>query len=153
MVRFHAALEMTWKQRAHPCVSTGRSIHAMLNIARAGEGAIDDGPSLRLRTRPKAVVFGRRQPEDRSAVALAGAAQGRGASSASLVSPMSFPQRRQPDDGLRIALAGAPDGIELVETTLTIAQRVPEMPLRFQNTLSRGGLPAWQIRYQARRFH
>ena len=27
MVRFHAALQMTWKQGAHPCVSTGLSIH------------------------------------------------------------------------------------------------------------------------------
>jgi hypothetical protein len=56
-----------------PRVSTGRSIHAALNIARVGEGAIDDGPSLRLRTRPKSVVSDRRQPQDDIAVALAGA--------------------------------------------------------------------------------
>jgi hypothetical protein len=39
MVRFHAgASGKTWKQRAHPCVSTRRSIHAVLTVARAGEG-------------------------------------------------------------------------------------------------------------------
>jgi hypothetical protein len=27
------------------------------------------------------------------------------------------------------------------------------MPLRFQNSISEGGLPAWQIRYHASRFH
>jgi hypothetical protein len=33
MVRFPAALGMTWKQGAHPCVSPGRSIHAGVDQA------------------------------------------------------------------------------------------------------------------------
>jgi hypothetical protein len=41
MVRFHAALGMTWKQRAHPCVSTGRSIHAAFEHNTVAEGRID----------------------------------------------------------------------------------------------------------------
>ena len=43
MVRFHAALGMTWKQRAHPCVSTGRSIHAVPSITPSPREAIEDG--------------------------------------------------------------------------------------------------------------
>jgi hypothetical protein len=42
MVRFHAPLGRTWKQRAHPCVSTGRSIHAALEHIIVGEEGIDD---------------------------------------------------------------------------------------------------------------
>jgi catechol 2,3-dioxygenase-like lactoylglutathione lyase family enzyme len=41
-------------------------------------------------------------------------------------------------------------GITLAEIPVT--QRVPEMPLRFRNTVTGGGLPAWQIRYHASRF-
>jgi hypothetical protein len=33
MVRFPAALGITWKQEAHPCVSPGRSIHAGVDRA------------------------------------------------------------------------------------------------------------------------
>jgi hypothetical protein len=57
-------------------VSTGRSIHAPLNIARVGKGTIDDRPSLRLRTRHKSVVFGRRQPDDGVAEVFATTALG-----------------------------------------------------------------------------
>jgi hypothetical protein len=38
MVRFHAALGMTWKQGAHPCVSTGRS-----NPRRAKHNTVAEG--------------------------------------------------------------------------------------------------------------
>lgn len=41
-------------------------------------------------------------------------------------------------------------GITLAE--IPFARRVPEMPLRFQNTIARSGLPAWQIRYHTSRF-
>jgi hypothetical protein len=41
-------------------------------------------------------------------------------------------------------------GITLAE--IPVAQRVPEMPLRFGNTITGGGLPAWQIHYHASRF-
>ena len=44
MVRFHAALGMTWKQRAHPCVSTGRSIHVVPSITPSPREGIDDWP-------------------------------------------------------------------------------------------------------------
>jgi hypothetical protein len=47
MVRFHAALGMTWKQGAHPCVSTGRSIHAVPSITPSLREGIEDGPRLR----------------------------------------------------------------------------------------------------------
>ena len=42
MVRFHAALKRTWKQGAHPRVSTGRSIHAAFEHIIANEGGTDD---------------------------------------------------------------------------------------------------------------
>jgi hypothetical protein len=38
MVRFQAALKRTWKQGAHPRVSTGRSIHAVVNLAQRTAG-------------------------------------------------------------------------------------------------------------------
>jgi hypothetical protein len=41
-------------------------------------------------------------------------------------------------------------GITLTE--IPAAQRAPEMPLRFQNTITGSGLPAWQIRYHVSRF-
>ena len=42
---------------------------------------------------------------------------------------------------------------EITLAEIPVAQRVPEMPLRFQNTIFGAGLPAWQIRYHASRFH
>ena len=42
------------------------------------------------------------------------------------------------------------EGITLAE--VPVAQRASEMPLRFQNTITGSGLPAWQIRYHASRF-
>ncbi|MFM0208312.1 hypothetical protein PQQ96_12945 [Paraburkholderia sediminicola] len=41
-------------------------------------------------------------------------------------------------------------GITLTE--IPVAQRAPEMPLRFQNTITGSGLPTWQIRYHVSRF-
>ncbi|WP_060857653.1 hypothetical protein [Caballeronia sordidicola] len=41
-------------------------------------------------------------------------------------------------------------GITLTE--IPVAQRAPEMPLRFQNTITGSGLPMWQIRYHVSRF-
>lgn len=41
-------------------------------------------------------------------------------------------------------------GITLAE--IPVAHRAPEMPLRFQNTITGSGLPAWQIRYHTSRF-
>ena len=38
-----------------------------------------------------------------------------------------------------------PEGITLTE--VSIAQRSPELALRFQNAIANGGLPAWEIRY------
>jgi hypothetical protein len=38
-----------------------------------------------------------------------------------------------------------PHGITLTE--ISLAQRPPEMPLRFQPTVAGGGLPTWEIRY------
>lgn len=38
-----------------------------------------------------------------------------------------------------------PPGITLTE--ISLAQRSPDMPLRFQPTVAGGGLPAWEIRY------
>jgi hypothetical protein len=63
MVRFHAALGMTWKQRAHPCVSTGRSIHAVPSITPSPREGIEDPPS-----RPQATSGARlaRWPRTRS---------------------------------------------------------------------------------------
>ena len=46
----HAALRRTWKQGAQPCVSTGRSIHAMPSITPSPRERIDDGPRLPVRT-------------------------------------------------------------------------------------------------------
>jgi hypothetical protein len=40
MVRFHAALGMTWKQRAHPCVSTREAYPRRVEHSTVGEGAI-----------------------------------------------------------------------------------------------------------------
>jgi hypothetical protein len=40
-----------------------------------------------------------------------------------------------------------PPGITLTE--ISLAQRSPEMPLRFQPTVAGGGLPAWEIRYHS----
>jgi hypothetical protein len=40
-----------------------------------------------------------------------------------------------------------PQGITLTE--ISLAQRSPEMPLRFQATIDSGGLPTWGIRYHA----
>jgi hypothetical protein len=41
-------------------------------------------------------------------------------------------------------------GITLTE--IPVAQRAPEMPLRFQNTITGSGFPTWQIRYHVSRF-
>jgi len=41
-------------------------------------------------------------------------------------------------------------GITLTE--IPVAQRAPEMPLRFQNTITGSGLPTWQIRYHVSQF-
>ena len=38
-----------------------------------------------------------------------------------------------------------PEGLTLTE--VPIAQRSPELALRFQNAIAGGGLPAWEIRY------
>jgi hypothetical protein len=42
-----------------------------------------------------------------------------------------------------------PQGITLTE--VPIAERPPELALRFQNAIAGGGLPAWEIRYHATR--
>jgi hypothetical protein len=70
-LRFHAALRRTWKQGAQPCVSTGRSIDAMLNIARVGEGGIGKRAETRpaenrpSRARPQGVRPSRRKNKAR----------------------------------------------------------------------------------------
>ena len=50
-LRFHAALRMTWKQRAHPCVSTGRSIHAELELITHSDVRRRAQRTLRFRVR------------------------------------------------------------------------------------------------------
>ena len=50
---FHAALRRTWKQGAQPCVSTGRSIHAVPSITPSPREGIEDGPRLRLPRAPR----------------------------------------------------------------------------------------------------
>ena len=52
-LRFHAALRKTWKQERSPCVSTGRSIHAVPRITPPPNEGIEDPPS-----RPKALAVG-----------------------------------------------------------------------------------------------
>lgn len=43
-----------------------------------------------------------------------------------------------------------PEGVTLTE--IPIAQRSPELPLRFQNAVAGGGRPAWEIRYHMTKF-
>lgn len=43
-------------------------------------------------------------------------------------------------------------GPDLTLAEIPVANRVPEMPLRFRNTIAGGGLLAWKIRYRTSRF-
>jgi hypothetical protein len=51
MVRFHAALGMTWKQRAHPCVSTREAYPRRIEPITHSKGGIDDWMCVRRLTR------------------------------------------------------------------------------------------------------
>jgi hypothetical protein len=75
MVRFHAALGMTWKREARPRVSARDAYPRRLKHNTVDEGGIADGPSLPIRTR-SVTRSDRRQPQDHVAEALDGAAQG-----------------------------------------------------------------------------
>ena len=78
----------TWKQGARPCVSTGRSIHAVPSITPSPREGIEDGPRLPVgaagyphsQTRSGRAAGSFRghlhQPQDDIAVALAGSALG-----------------------------------------------------------------------------
>ena len=57
--RFHAALRRTWKQGAQPCVSTGRSIHAVPSITPSSREGIDDGPMVAVVTAGVASILRR----------------------------------------------------------------------------------------------
>ena len=71
------ALRRTWKQGARPCVSTGRSIHAVLSITPSPSEGIEDGPRLRdCQPSYGASRALHRQPQDDVAVALAETAHG-----------------------------------------------------------------------------
>ena len=61
-LHFHAARKRTWKQGVQPCVSTGRSIHAVPSITPSPREGIEDGPRLRQLRAPRS---GQRRAEKR----------------------------------------------------------------------------------------
>ena len=72
MVRFHAALGMTWKQGAHPRVSAREAYPRRVEDNTLTKGGIDKRGEACASGHVQWPVSDRRQPQDHVAIALAG---------------------------------------------------------------------------------